>query len=77
MIQHFCTCRDFHCKNHPANHSHGCDPCIQKNLRFGEIPACFFRAVYNDLEGMERFTYESFAEFVRKHKGGEGQSTDG
>ena len=68
MENHFCTCADFGCKNHPRNHSEGCDLCIRKNLKAGEIPACFFRAVSDDLSELDRFTYESFAEFFRKHQ---------
>ncbi len=68
LDQHFCTCRDYKCKNHPRNHSHGCDPCIKKNLNSGEIPACFFRAVSPEINDLRQFTYESFADFVIKHK---------
>lgn len=68
MDQHFCACRDFQCQNHPHNHTQGCDPCIQKNLKNGEIPACFFRTVSPEISGLKQFTFESFAEFVLKHK---------
>jgi hypothetical protein len=67
MAEHFCTCKDLKCKNHPRNHTNGCDPCIQKNLKHGEIPACFFRAVGDDLSQLNQFTYQSFAGFVRQH----------
>jgi len=69
MNQHFCSCRDFQCQNHPRNHAQGCDPCIKKNLQNGEIPGCFFRAVSSEIGGLKQFTFESFAEFVLKHKG--------
>ena len=68
MAEHFCTCADLKCPNHPRNQTGGCDFCIQKNLKHGEIPACFFRAVSANLDGLNRFTYESFAEFVRQQK---------
>lgn len=68
MNQHFCACQDFECKNHPRNHSQGCDPCIQKNLKNGEIPACFFRAVSPEISDLKKFTFDSFAEFVLQHK---------
>ena len=44
-MSHFCTCTDRTCPLNPANHSKGCDPCIQKCLKQGEIPSCFFHAV--------------------------------
>ncbi len=66
--KHFCTCRDKECKLHPRNHDLGCDPCIQKNLKAGEIPGCFFRLVDDDLSQLKEFTIESFAEFFRKKK---------
>ncbi len=68
MDQHFCTCRDFKCKNHPRNHSQGCDPCIRKNLENGEIPACFFRAVSPEIDDLKQFTFKDFAAFVIAQK---------
>lgn len=38
----FCTCTHLSCKLHPANHDKGCSPCIEKNLKTGEIPSCYF-----------------------------------
>ena len=38
----FCTCTHRSCKLHPANHDGGCSPCIEKNLKTGESPACYF-----------------------------------
>ena len=67
---HFCTCGDLNCKLHPANHDQGCDPCVQKNLKRGEIPGCFFRLVQDDLSSLKEFTLESFARFYLEHKGG-------
>lgn len=65
-----CTCRDTNCPNHPANHSEGCDRCIVKCQALGEIPSCFFRQVYDDLTGVDDFTFEGFARFVAAHKQG-------
>ncbi len=64
----FCTCEDTECKLNPANHEHGCDPCIQKNLREGEIPTCFFKAISEDISEIKTFSNEEFAEHVFKNK---------
>lgn len=61
-----CTCQDLQCKLHPANHTKGCDLCIQKNLKMGEIPSCFFNAVTKDVKTLDDFSYESFAKIVMK-----------
>lgn len=61
--KHFCTCRDLDCKLNPANHDLGCDPCIQKNLKQGEIPGCFFRLISDDLSSLEEFTVKDFVDF--------------
>ena len=45
MTPPFCTCQNTACRCHPANHDQGCDLCIQKELRKGEIPSCFFNLV--------------------------------
>ena len=38
-MSHFCTCTDRTCPLNPANHSKGCDLCIQKCLKLGKFPA--------------------------------------
>ena len=68
MDQHFCTCMDTNCKSHPLNHSEGCDLCIKKNLKSGEIPACFWRQISDDLSGCKSYTYADFSDFFHKHK---------
>ena len=68
MSQHFCTCKVTSCKNHPLNHSEGCDLCIQKNLKSGEIPACFWLQISDDLSGYKTYTYQDFSDFLQKHK---------
>ncbi|MDF2942589.1 MAG: hypothetical protein K0S01_1447 [Herbinix sp.] len=65
---HFCTCKDLNCKLNPNNHNLGCDPCIKKNLKAGEIPGCFFNLVSDDLSQLNEFTLESFADFFHKNK---------
>lgn len=68
MSSQFCSCQDLNCKNHPRNHSQGCDPCIKKNLSHEKIPACFFRAVSPEISDLKEFTYESFSKFVLEYK---------
>ena len=70
-MSHFCTCTDHACPlnpHNPKNGGKGCDLCIQKCLRLGEIPSCFFNAV-SAAERPESYTYEGFAAFVGKHRG--------
>ncbi len=66
----FCTCTDLKCPFHPRNHDRGCAPCVAKNLRQGEIPSCFFRALDPDME-FTSFRFEDFAEAVKRAKQGE------
>lgn len=63
MKDHFCNCPVQSCGNHPTNHEKGCDPCIKKNLRQSEIPACFFLKVSQDVNGLKDFSIESFVNF--------------
>lgn len=65
--KHFCTCCDHNCPFNPVNHDGGCDPCIEKNLRAGEIPSCFFKKIDEDLSGLKTFTMESFVSFYLEH----------
>ena len=58
-----CTCKDTGCRFHPANHDAGCTPCIEKNLKKGEIPSCFFNAV-GACGDKKSFFYEDFARLV-------------
>lgn len=69
MSGHFCPCKDTDCPLHPLKHGGGCDLCIRKNLKQGEIPACFFRAVSENLDGLEDYTFESFARFYLRTRG--------
>lgn len=65
--KHFCTCGDVKCGLHPQNHDLGCDPCIRKNLKNGEIPGCFFRLIRGDLSKLKEFTIESFVRFYEEN----------
>lgn len=60
----FCTCTDHACSHHPTNHDNGCTPCIAKNLKQGEIPACFFYKVTDDFSDVHEYTMERFARLV-------------
>lgn len=66
--KHFCTCTDTKCKLNPHNHSHGCDLCIKKCLKEGEIPSCFFKAINDDISNTDDFTYKGFSDFVLKYE---------
>lgn len=77
--KHFCTCDDLACvlnPNNPDNQNQSCEPCIQKNLKAGEIPSCFFLLVKDDLSGVEDFTIEGFVEFYLKTKQSDKGTTD-
>ena len=63
MEKHFCSCTDTKCPAHPINHENGCDPCIVKNLKQGEIPACFWHNVTNGVIGTSDYSAGNFAKF--------------
>jgi hypothetical protein len=66
--EHFCTCDCLDCKLHPSNHDRGCDPSIQKNLKKGEMPSCFFNLVSDDLSGVKELTIDGFVQFCLANK---------
>ena len=59
----FCTCTDEKCPLHPTNHEKGCAPCIEKNLKSGEIPSCFFKKL-DETKKPEAYYFEDFAKAV-------------
>ncbi|MDF2884859.1 MAG: hypothetical protein K0R54_5429 [Clostridiaceae bacterium] len=63
-----CSCTDTNCKLHPSNHNLGCDPCIKKNLKAGEIPGCFFHLVKDDLSQVRDFTIGGVAKLYMENK---------
>lgn len=65
---HFCTCTEYNCPHHPENHQKGCDSCIQKNLKRGEIPSCFFNQIDGDTSELKEYTVDSFVKFYLKNK---------
>jgi len=48
---------------HPTNHDKGCAPCIAKNLKYGEVPNCFYENI-GVSEKREAYTYLDFAKAV-------------
>lgn len=66
-IPEFCTCSDLTCPNHPANSENGCTACIEKNLKAGEIPTCFFKNEAPDYKG-PGYKTEDFARLVMKRR---------
>lgn len=63
----FCTCLDKNCPNHPENSEMGCTLCVEKNLKSGEVPACFFKSVDPEYKGPGYF-YSDFAKLVNDKK---------
>lgn len=69
--KHFCTCPNLTCKlnpNNPNSHSKSCDPCMQSNLKLGEIPRCMFKLINDDISEIKEFTIENFVDFYNKGK---------
>ncbi len=64
MKEHFCSCTDTACPNHPVNHEGGCDLCIKKCLRHGEIPSCFFKDINTNTSKVKDYSYKGFANFL-------------
>ncbi|MCL1998448.1 MAG: DUF6485 family protein [Turicibacter sp.] len=58
MNTHFCTCTVLECPHHPQNNQAGCDDCIRKNLKLGEIPSCFWQ---NEIIGETEYSARNFA----------------
>jgi hypothetical protein len=67
MQKHFCTCTVTQCTSHPDNHKEGCDPCIQKNLKLGEIPACFWINI-SKVCGETEYSVEKFTQYYLDYK---------
>jgi len=64
----FCTCTNLDCSIHPTKHDRGCAPCIAKNLRVSEIPACFFNKIKGS-EDRKSDSFEVFADLVSCKEG--------
>ena len=62
----FCPCSDHACEFHPVNHDKGCNLCVEDSVKTRKIPKCFFMKVNENLEGVTDWSFESFADFVKK-----------
>ncbi|MCL2578428.1 MAG: DUF6485 family protein [Oscillospiraceae bacterium] len=60
----FCTCPDLGCAHHPSRHGDGCTPCVEKNLRDHEIPACFWFKIGREGSAESDYTFQKFAQAV-------------
>ena len=40
---------------------------IEKNLKKGEIPTCFFKVINNDVSSVKKFTIKEFVDFYIKN----------
>lgn len=67
-LSKFCTCKNYDCPLHPTKHEKGCAPCISKNLRLHEIPACFFNLLPEEKQRTGD-TFRDFAELVLQKQG--------
>jgi hypothetical protein len=68
MEKHFCTCSNTGCLNHPFNHTEGCDKCIQKILKAGEVPACVWINASNGVVGTTKWSMENFSKCYMEQK---------
>ena len=66
--KNFCTCEKIKCPYHPLNHNQGCDLCVEKNLKKGEIPTCFFKLINQDTSNDKKFTIQEFVDFYLENK---------
>lgn len=71
MDNHFCTCTDTQCPFNPNNQTNkqkNCNLCIQKCLKQGEIPACFFKEIHADTSAQTDYTYQGFCSYYAKYR---------
>lgn len=70
-MTHFCSCGDHKCPfnpHNPANEGKGCDLCVAKCLKRGEIPSCFFHAAGEGRRPEGGYTYRDFANFILENE---------
>ena len=60
----FCTCKHTVCPMHPIHHNGECAPCIEKNLKHHEIPACFWNKIGETENAKSEYTFRKFADKV-------------
>ena len=63
----FCPCTDYKCEFNPVNHDKGCNLCIEDSIECNEIPKCFFMKINKDISGIDDWSFESFAAFLKKN----------
>ncbi len=63
---HFCTCLNTACPHHPQQ-TGSCTKCIEKNLKNGEIPSCFFDKA-GGVKKRSKYKFEDFAKLVLDKK---------
>ena len=71
MSKHFCNCFVTDCPHHPTSHENGCDPCIQKNIREGEIPSCFWLKIGADMTEVKKkniYKFDAFVDFFNQNR---------
>jgi len=59
-----CTCQVLDCPAHPSKHNNECTPCIVKNLKNHEIPACFWYKIGDTTNAKSDYTFYKFAKQV-------------
>jgi len=60
----FCSCTYLDCPDHPQKHDGSCNPCIEKNLREHEIPACFWNKIGETENATSDYIFTRFAQKV-------------
>ena len=64
LSRNICTCGDRECLFQPANPDQVCTLFIEKNLKAGEIPSCFFHKYLPENPDRTGYTYVDFAREV-------------
>lgn len=64
----FCTCKDHKCPFNPVNHDRGCEFCVAKCLKEGEIPSCFFHKISDNMKSDDDYSYLGFAKLVMEQQ---------
>lgn len=70
-MAHFCDCRDLKCPLNPNNPKYadnpiGCDGCMKKCLKLGEVPSCIFNKIH-PIDDWDDFTMAGFCQFAKHH----------
>jgi hypothetical protein len=68
MENHFCMCHVDTCPNNPRNHDKGCDPCMQKILDLGEVPACVWNNLQKGFNSKSEWSIPRFVQYCMDNK---------